>query len=132
MKQSRLDTVDTNTQNTLWKPSVRVWHWLTAACLIGATTLTSQSDLVHAALGLAALGALLIQLVSISKHHTPSPALWLVTAVVIVVDLSGWFAPYSSFHLGATLAAVVIASLYCTTVLFETLQRFTSTVFSIG
>jgi hypothetical protein len=126
MPQSGLSTIETRTQNAFWKTPARGLHWLTAASLIGATTLTSQGDIGHATLGLIALGALLIQLIGVSKAHTSSPALWLVTAVVIVLDLSGWLAPYSSFHLGATLAALVLASLYCATVLFESLQRITA------
>jgi len=126
MPQSKSSTIETRTQNAFWKTSARGLHWLTAASLIGATTLSSQGDIGHATLGLIALGALLIQLVGISKAHTPGPALWLVTAIVIVLDLSGWLAPYSTLHLGATLAALVLASLYCATVLFELLQRITA------
>lgn len=125
MPQSRFSTIEMYTQNAYWKTQARVLHWLTAASLLGATSLTSQGDIGHAALGLIALGALLIQLIGINKAHAPGHALWLVTTVVIVLDLSGWIAPYSSFHLGTTLAALVLASLYCATVLFETLQRIT-------
>jgi hypothetical protein len=122
MPQTRFNTINTSAQIALWKPSIRVWHWLTAASLVGATTLTSQGDIGHAALGLIALGILLIQLIAISKSNAHSPALWLVTAVTVVLDLSGWLAPYSTFHMGATMAALVLASLYCATVLFESLQ----------
>lgn len=124
MPQSRFSTLEMHTQNALWKTPARILHWLTAASLLGATSLTSQGDIGHAALEFIALGALLIQLIGISKARTPGHALWLVTAVVIVLDLSGWIAPYSTFHLGTTLAALVLASLYCATVLFESLQRF--------
>ena len=123
MTRSRLNTIKTN---TYWKTQARVLHWLAAISLAGATALSSQTDIGHTALGYIALGALLIQLIGISKTHAPNPALWLVTAVVIVLTLSGWLAPYSTFHLGTTLAALVIASLYCATVLFESLQRFTA------
>jgi cytochrome b len=126
MPQSRSSTIEMYTQNALWKTPARVFHWLTAVSLLGATSLTSQGDIGHAALEFIALGALLIQLLGISKAHTPGHALWLVTTVVIVLDLSGWIAPYSTFHLGTTLAALVLASLYCATVLFESLQRFTA------
>ena len=125
MPQTRFSTINTSAQNALWKPSIRVWHWLTAASLIGATSLTSQGDSGHAAFGLIALGILLIRLIGISKANVHSPALWLVTAVTIVLDLSGWLAPYSTFHMGTTVAALVLASLYCATVLFESLQRIT-------
>jgi hypothetical protein len=67
-----------------------------------------QGDIGHAALGLIALGILLIQLISISKANAHSPALWLVTAVTVVLDLSGWLAPYSTFHMGTTVAALVV------------------------
>jgi hypothetical protein len=126
MPQTRFSSINTTTQNALWKPSIRVWHWLTAASLVGATTLTSQGDIGHAAFGLIALGILLTQLIGISKASAHSPALWLVTAVTIVLDLSGWLAPYSTFHMGTTVAALVLASLYCATVLFESLQRITA------
>lgn len=125
MPQTRLNTINTSTQNAFWKPSIRIWHWLTATSLVGATTLTSQGDTGHAALGLIALGILLIQLIAIGKANAPSPALLLVTAVTIVLELSGWLAPYSTFHMGTTVAALVLASLYGATVLFESLQRIT-------
>lgn len=121
MTQSRLSIIKTN---TYWKTQARILHWLAAISLVGATALSSQSDIGHTALGFVALCALLIQLIGVSKTRVSNPALWLVTAVVIVLTLSGWFAPYSTFHLGTTLAALVLASLYCATVLFESLQCF--------
>ena len=125
MPQTEFNTINASTQNALWKPSIRVWHWLAAASLVGATTLTSQGDIGHEAFGLIALGILLIQLIGIRKANAHSAGLWLVTAVTIVLDLSGWLAPYSTFHMGTTVAALVLASLYCATVLFESLQRIT-------
>jgi hypothetical protein len=126
MPGTRFSTINTSTQNAFWKPSIRVWHWLTAASLVGATTLTSQGDIGHEAFGLIALGILLIQLIGIRKANANSAGLWLVTAVTIVLDLSGWLVPYSTFHMGATFAALALASIYCATVLFESLQRITT------
>jgi hypothetical protein len=126
MSITRFSTNEAPAPDAQWETPVRALHWLTAACLLGATALTSQHEIAHAVLGLTALGVLLIQLIAARTNHVHSPALWLVTAVVFMLDLSGWFAPYSSFHLGATLAALVIASLYFATVVFETLQRITA------
>ena len=126
MPQSRHSTLKTNSKNALWETQARVLHWLAAISLAGATALSTQSELGHTALGFVALGALLIQLIGTVKTRKSSPALWLVTAIVIILALSGWLAPNSTFHLGTTLAALVLASLYCATVLFESLQRFTT------
>jgi len=128
MPQSRFNTVYTSTQNAPWRPAARVLHWLTAASLLGATALTSQGDFGHAVLGLTALGVLLALLAGAGKSRASSPVLWLVTVVIIVLELSGRLAPDSTFHLGATLLALVLASLYCATVLFESLQRMTTRI----
>ena len=126
MPQSTFNSNETHTPDVLWKTPVRLLHWLTAASMAGAAILTSQGDIGHAALGWIALGALLIQLFGCRNDCTPSPTLWLVTADVVILDLSGLLAPQGTIHLGATLVVLVLAAFYCATVLFKSLQRVTT------
>ena len=126
MPQTAFINSDRYTPNTLWETPVRVLHWLAAASLAGAAILTSQGDSGHAALGWIALCVLLIRLFGSGEAFTPGPALWLVTASVVVLDLSGLLAPHGTLHTGATLVALVLAAFYCATVLFESLQRITA------
>jgi hypothetical protein len=49
-----------------------------------------------------------------------------VTPGAVALNLSGLFAAHSAFHLGATLIVLVIAALYCATILLESLQRITA------
>jgi|GEM_PF-3550679 len=131
MPQSTFNTSDPYTTNVLWKTPVRVLHWLAAASLAGAAFLTTQGDSGHAALGWIALGSLLIRLFGSGKAAASGPALWLVTAAVVVLDLSGLLAPHGTVHAGATLVALVLAALYCATVLFESVQRITARTASV-
>jgi len=126
MPQSTFSTSDPYTTNALWKTPVRALHWLAAASLAGAAFLTSQGDSGHAALGWIALGALSIRLFGSGEARAHGPALWLVTAAVVVLDLSGLLAPHGTIHAGASLAALVLAALYCATVLFESVQCITA------
>lgn len=125
MQQSIFKPMVRDTSKTLWNTPVRVLHWLTATSLAGAAILTSQGDIGHVALGWIALGALLIQLIEQQKAYTPNPALYLVTGGVLILNLSGLFAPHGTTHMGATLVALVLAAFYISTVLFESLQRLT-------
>lgn len=108
-----------------WKAPVRMMHWGIATSLAGAAILTTQGDIGHATLGWLALGAVLAGQIILGRHTSTSPALWLVAAVLAVLNLSGSLAPYGSFHLGTTLAALVLAALYAATVLFEFMQCVT-------
>jgi hypothetical protein len=110
-------------QDVPWNVPVRLLHWLTAGSLAGAVFLTSQGDFGHALLGWVALGVLLFRVTGFRKRFSPGPAIWIVTASVVVLVLSGQFAPLGTVHLGATLIALVLAAFYCATVLFESLQR---------
>jgi len=126
MPQSTFSTSETYTANTFWKVPARVLHWLIAASMASAAFLTSQGDMGHATLGWVALGGLLIRLYVSIKVHTPGLMLWLVTAGVVTLNLSGLFAAQSVLHLGVTLVVMAIAALYCATILFESLQRITA------
>jgi hypothetical protein len=126
MPQSAFSTSEIYTANTFWKAPVRVLHWLIAASMASAAFLTSHADIGHATLGWVALGGLLIRPYVSRRAHAHSPMLWLVTAGVVVLNLSGLFAAHSTFHLGATLVVLVIAALYCATILFESVQRITA------
>jgi len=126
MSQFTFSTRDTYTANGSWKTPARVLHWLIAASMGSAAFLTSHGDIGHATLGWVALGGLLIRRFVSSRAHAPSLMLWPVTAGVVVLNLSGFFAAYSTFHLGATLVVLVIAAFYCATILFESLQRITA------
>lgn len=126
MAQSVLDTPGAQAPNLFWNGSVRALYWLITASLAGAAVLTSQADTGHAAWGWIALGALCVRLVTLRRADASSPLLWLIAAMVGVLNLSGWLAPYGSLHTGATLVAVVIAALSCATVVFESLQRVTA------
>jgi len=122
MSHSTFNTTVTDTLNAPWKSPVRLLHWLTAISLAGAAFLTSHGDIGHTTLGWLALGALLIQQFGLSKTYASGPITLLITAGVVVLNLSGLLAPQDTLHLGATLVALVIAALYCATILFEALQ----------
>jgi hypothetical protein len=111
---------------TTWNMPFRAVQWLTAASLAGAAFLIAPEHSGHVALGWSAMGMLLIQLSAAARTAIPAPALWLATAVVLGLNLSGLLAPEGAMHTGATLATLVIAALYCATVLFESLQRLTA------
>lgn len=123
MSQPAYTLNEIHTAKVLWQTPVRALHWLIAGSMAGAAILTSQGDIGHATFGWLALGAVLIWQLGLSRTYTPSPTLWLVTAVLVALNLSGWLAPHGNFHLGATLAALVLAALYLATVLFESLQQ---------
>jgi len=125
MPQSNSDAFKAPTPNARWNTPVRLLHWLIAASMAGAVFLTAPGGIGHAALGWVALGALLIRLFGSGKT-APDPTLWLVTASVVILDMSGLFTPDGSIHMGATLAVLVLASFYCATVLFESLQWLTA------
>jgi hypothetical protein len=122
MTQHSLNNIEMHTRNIYWTAPVRLLHWLTAASMIGAASLTSQGEMWHASLGWIALVILLILQFVYSRPHTPNPALWLITAAVAVLNLSGWLMPYGTIHFAATLVGLVFAAFYCATVLFESLQ----------
>lgn len=123
MPQSTSNTYETYTPDPLWKAPVRVLHWLTATSMAGATFLTSQDEIQHTTLGWVALSGLLILLLGLSNAAASRLALWLVTAGVVALNVSGLLAADSTFHLGATLLVLVITAFYCATVLFELLQQ---------
>lgn len=123
MSQPAYTRTEIHTPNAHWQAPIRAFHWLISGSMTGAAILTSQGDIGHATFGWIALGAVLIWQLGLSRTYAPSPTLWLVTAVLAVLNLSGWLAPYGNFHVGATLAALVLAALYFATVLFESLQR---------
>ena len=123
MTQSTCNSYEAHTPNSPWKAPVRMLHWLIATSMAGATFLTSQGEIGHTTLGWVALCVLLIQLLGLRITYAPSLVLWLVTAGVVALNMSGLLAAHSAFHLGATLVVVVITAFYCATVLFELLQR---------
>jgi len=126
MSQSRFNTSATRMPHTPWNVPVRVWHWLIAASLAGAAFLTAPGDPGHATLGWLALGALLIRVPGSGTAAARTPVHWLVAVDVLVLDLSGCLAPHGSLHTGASLVTLVLAALYCATVLFESIQRVTT------
>jgi len=91
--------------------------------MAGATFLTSQVEIGHTTLGWIALCGLLIRLLGLRITYSPSLVLWLVTAGVVALNMSGLLAAHSAFHLGAALVVLAITAFYCATVLFELLQR---------
>jgi hypothetical protein len=123
MPQSTCNTYEAYTPNSPWKAPFRVLNWLIATSMAGATFLTSQGGIGHTTLGWVALCGLLIRLLGLRNTYTPSLVLWLVTAGVAALNMSGLLAAHSAFHLGATLVVLVISSFYCAAVLFELLQR---------
>jgi hypothetical protein len=126
MSQATVNAHEAYTPNSLWKAPARALHWLVAISLSGATFLTSSGEPGHATLGWVALGGLLLQLFGSGNTYTPGPVLWLVTAGVVALNLSGLLEAQSTFHLGATLTVLAITAFYCATVLFESLQRITT------
>ena len=132
MPQSTLSTSDTCKAGQIWKPPVRLLHWLIATSMAGATFLTSQGDMGHTILGWVALGGLLIQLFGLRQTTAPAFVLWLATVGVVALNMSGLLAAHGAFHLGATLVILVIAALYCATVLFELLQRVSARILETG
>lgn len=132
MSKSTFITREGCTTSPLWKAPVRLLHWLIATTMAGATFLTSQGATGHTILGWVAVGGLLLQLLGLEKTHAPSLVLWLVTAGVIALNVSGLLAAHSTFHLGATLLMLVITAFYCATVLFELLQRVGAKVLAGG
>jgi cytochrome b len=123
MPQSTCSTYEAHTPNSPWRAPVRVLHWLIATSMAGATFLTSQGEIGHTTLGWVALCGLLIQLLGSRSAYPPSLVLWLVTAGVVALNMSGLLAAPGAFHLGATLVVLVITAFYCATVVFELLQR---------
>ena len=128
MPQSTSITYEGYTTSNFWKSPVRVLHWVIATSLAGATFLTSQGEIGHITLGWIALSGLSIQLFGLGNIYAPGLALWLVTAGVVALNMSGLLAAHSSFHLGATLVVLVITAFYCATVLFELLQRIATRI----
>lgn len=126
MQKSALERNGRYIPGTPWNTATRVSHWFIAASMAGAAFLTVHGGAGHAALGWIALGALSFKLFRPGEAHPPGPALWLVTASVLGVNLSGLLAPDGVIHLGATLVTLVLAAFYCATVLFESLQRMLS------
>lgn len=126
MPQSHLKTNQTYTPKTSWAAPDRGLHWLAATSMIGAASLTSQGDTLHATFGWMTLGLLLFLQVRYSRLNTPNPVLWIVTAAIVVFNLSDWLAPDGTIHIVATLVGLVLAAFYCATVLFESLQRVTA------
>lgn len=112
--------------NTAWTMPVRLLQWLTAASLAGAAFLISPDHAGHAWLGWMAMGMLLLQLPAAAGNLLPGPARWLAAAIVLGLNLSGVLSPEAAVHTGATLATLVMAAWYCSTVLFEALQRLTA------
>lgn len=105
-----------------WSTSARTLHWLVAASLAGAAVITDHGEMGHGALGWLALAALLAWQFR-QPSRRPHPTLPAITAMLFGLNMSGWLAPASSAHAGLTLAAMAVASLYCATVLFESLRR---------
>jgi cytochrome b len=114
--------IEIHTAYARWQAPARAFHWLIAGSMAGAAILTSHGEIGHTTFGWMALGAVLIWQLGL-RTNTPSPTLWLVTAVLVALNLSGVFAPHSNVHLGTTLAVLVLAALYLATVLFESVQR---------
>jgi hypothetical protein len=122
MPQSTSITYEAYTPSNFWRSPVRVLHWVIATSLAGATFLTSQGEIGHITLGWIALGGLSIQLLGLENIYPSGLVLWLVTAGVAALSISGALAADSTFHLGATLIVLVVTAFYCATVLFELLQ----------
>ena len=116
----------TETQGTPWTRPARIFHWISAATMAGATFLTADGDPGHAVLGWLALVALLGW--HWGRRHTwrPSPTWWLLTVLLVAVNVSGWLAPDGTVHVGATLLALVVAALYGAAVLFEACHYLTA------
>lgn len=125
MSQSTLTTSETHPETALWNAPERSMHWLIAGSMAAAAILTSQGDIGHAAFGWTALGVLIAGQFMLGKVYAYSPTLWLITAVLTILNLSGWIAPSGNFHMGITLAALVVAAFYVATVIFESLQYMT-------
>ena len=123
MAKVRNGKITPNIQKTFWNAPARLVHWLTAGSLLGATMLTTHGDISHTAYGIIVLATLLMQFVGRRSADSPIPALWLITIVAIMLNLSGWFAPEGSFHMTSTLFAMVLAAFYSATVLFESMQH---------
>lgn len=123
MRKVKSSIVERNKQGVWWNAPVRLVHGIAAGSLLGATILTSHGNSDHTVYGIIVLGAMLIQLVGVRHQYTPSPTLWLVTVVAVVLNLSGWIMPDGSFHLVSNLIAMLLAILYVATVLFESMQR---------
>ncbi len=125
MSQSTLTNTEVHTEAALWNGPERPMHWLIAGSMAAAAILTSQGDIGHAAFGWTALGALIAGQFMLGKVYAYNPTLWLVTAVLTILNLSGWLSPSGNFHVGITLAALVVAAFYVATVIFESLQYIT-------
>lgn len=125
MSQSTLTNTEAHPGSPLWNTPERSMHWLIAGSMAAAAILTSQGDLGHAAFGWTALGALIAGQFMLRNVYAYSPTLWLVTAVLTILNLSGWLAPSGNFHAGITLVALVVAAFYVATVIFESLQYIT-------
>jgi hypothetical protein len=132
MSESTNSISEAYTPSLLWKAPVRFLHWLVAISMAGATFLTAQGEMGHTMLGWVALSGLLIQLLGLRETYAPGLVLWLVTAGVIALNMSGLLAAQSIFHLGATLVMLVIAAFYCATVVFELLQRVGARILATG
>jgi cytochrome b len=126
MSQYTFKSHEGYTPNSLWKAPVRVLHWLIAISLSGATYLTTQGEPGHATLGWIALGGLMILLLGSRNSYAPGHVLWPVTGGIVALNLSDLLAAQSTFHLGVTLVALAMAAFYFATVLFELLQRVTT------
>lgn len=130
MKSVYANTLIHNPQNRLWSTPVRVLHWLTAICLVGAASYTDQGDILHSVLGWMALGMLLILHNVYAYSAKTNWALWFVTAVVTAMNLSGWLNPDHTVHVLVTFSGVMSAAFYFATVVFESLNLLITRIFN--
>jgi cytochrome b len=126
MKTAYANIIHNYPVTLFWRTSVRVLHWLTAICLVGAASFTEQGDTGHAELGWIAMGLLLLLQIIYVRNGDTNWALWFVTALVTAVNLSGWLSPDHTAHISVTLSSVMLAAFYFATVVFESVSLLLS------